>query len=373
MRSFHKITFKALLISFTIMISPQHVVATTNMKLLFYAKADFATDVSPIQNPSISGAFFQVIWSEIEKTDGQYDWTAVDSWIKPWKDAGKNVALRIMWSTSGYWPPVYYKHPTPQWVWEKGAKFAYHDLSQTEIPLIWDPIYKKYAFRFLREISRKFENDNSILFFDVTPGAETNPYRSGTIDTRDPSFSAKFTSAASSDNKTFSEALWFSTIREFIDSSSVSINKSPLLVTLNVGNIAGGRSQLSANGDYCASKGIYVGQNGLKGTTPVSNFESWSHTTKVFYEMYEKSGSANEGTLMEVMQAAQRNNTSFLNVYPEDVRKGTIGNPEYDKTFEDALIYGASVAVSSSLNRLVVNARVVKTYYIGSAEKLSQR
>ena len=341
----------------------QDVKGATNMKLLFYGKADYATDVTAIPNPSITGGFFQIIWSEIEKADGQYDWTALDSWIKPWKDAGKGVALRIMWSTSGYWPQPYYKHPTPQWLWAKGAKYAYHDLSQTEVPLIWDPIYKQHAFRFLRAISNKFKDEKSILFFDVTPGAETNPYRSGTLDAKDSTFASKFITCASSDNKTFTEDLWFQTIKEFIDSSRVSIPDFPLLVTLNSGNITGGRSQMSVNGDYCASKGLYVGQNGLRGTTPVGNFEKWSHQTKVFYEMYEKSGNASEGTLMEVMLAAQRNNTSFINVYPEDVRKGTIGNPEYDKVFEDALIYGNSVSILTNFQVVINNSEVVKTLF----------
>jgi hypothetical protein len=309
--------------------------------LLFYGKADYATDISAIKNPSITGGFFQIIWSEIEKSDGQYDWTAVDAWIAPWKKAGKNVALRIMWSTSGYWPYEYYKHPTPQWVWGKGAKYVYHDLSQTEIPLIWDPVYKKYAFRFLREASRKFSNDKTILFFDVTPGAETNPYRFATIDEKDPAFRDKYLSTSSSDGKTFSEQIWFAAIHEFIDSSKISINEIPLLVTLNNGNMPAGASQMVANGDYCAGKGLFVGQNGLKGSTPANSFEVWSHTTKVFFEMAAKSGGS-EGTLMEVMQAAERNKTSYLNVYPEDVRKGTQGNTEFDPVFEEALKYGAS-------------------------------
>jgi hypothetical protein len=314
--------------------------------LLFYAKAEYATDTSAVKNPSISGGFFQIIWSEVEKTDGKYDWTAVENWISPWKKAGKSVAIRFMWSTSGYWPYDYYKRPTPQWVWGKGAKYAYHDMSQTEIPLIWDPVYKKYAFRFLREASRKFGNDKAILFFDVTPGAETNPYRFGTIDEKDPAFREKYLGTASSDGKTFSEQLWFAAVREFIDSSRISIKEVPLLVTLNTGNMPAGASQMVANGNYCAGKGIYVGQNGLRGSTPVNNFEPWSHTTKVFYEMYAKSGGS-VGSLMEVMQAAQRNNTSYLNVYPEDVRKGTKGTPEYSKEFEDALKFGAEAVAKN--------------------------
>jgi hypothetical protein len=311
--------------------------------LLFYGKQVYAKDTSVISSPYIGGGFFQIIWSEVEKADGECDWSEVDSWIKPWKDAGKKVALRIMWSTSGYWPMEYYKHPTPQWVWGKGAKFAYHSLSKTEIPLIWDPIYKYYAFRFLREIAKKFNEDQNVLFIDVTPGAETNPYRFGTIDERSPEFRKEYLNTISSDGKKFSEELWFNTIFEWIDSTKVIFNRLPLLVTLNVGNMPGGKSQLDNNGNYLVSKNYYVGQNGLKGSTPTrENFVEWSKSTKIFFEMVAKSGGTT-GTLMEVMQAAERNKASYLNVYPEDVRKGTKGLPEYQKEHEDALKYGADV------------------------------
>ena len=72
--------------------------------LLYYAKANSATNTSVIANTNLVGAFFQVIWSQVEKQDGVCDWSAVDSWLQPWLAAGRKVAIRIMWSTSGNWP-----------------------------------------------------------------------------------------------------------------------------------------------------------------------------------------------------------------------------------------------------------------------------
>src|SRR5687767_9709944 len=73
--------------------------------LLYYAKADYAhaDNAAVVANPYLCGALFQVIWSEVEKEDGRCDWSEVDSWIKPWLDAKKSVAIRIMWVTSGAW------------------------------------------------------------------------------------------------------------------------------------------------------------------------------------------------------------------------------------------------------------------------------
>ena len=57
---------------------------TPSRGLLYYAKSAYALDTRPIANPHIQGAFFQIIWSEIEKEKGLCDWSAVDSWIRPW-------------------------------------------------------------------------------------------------------------------------------------------------------------------------------------------------------------------------------------------------------------------------------------------------
>ncbi len=315
--------------------------------LLYYAKADFAAadNRAVINNPYIIGALFQVVWSEVEKQDGQYDWTELDGWTKPWLDAGKKVAIRIMWSTSGYWPKPYYKTPTPQWVWHKGAVFAFHKESGTEIPLIWDPVYREYAERFLTEFAARYDGTPNLLFVDVTPGAETNPYRFGTISQRTPEFQAEFTKIKASDGRTYTEELWIGTVKGWIDTAHRIFQKTPLLVTLNVGGL-GTEDHSVEIGDYCAAKGLYVGQNGLSGQSFLRTdsgrsaaFVRWAKQTKLFFEMAQKSG-GNTGTLMEVMRAAERIGADYVNVYPEDVLRGTTGQRNSDPDAAAALKYG---------------------------------
>lgn len=316
--------------------------------LLYYAKADFASaeNTAVIANPHICGALFQVIWSEVEKERDKPDWSEVDRWIKPWTRAGKSVAIRIMWCTSGNWPKPYYKTPTPQWVWREGAKFAFHPPSGTEIPLIWDPVFKKHAWRFLQKFAARYDGNPGVLFVDVTPGAETNPYRFGTIQKTDPGFKERYANTKASDGRAYSEDLWLASLKEWIDASGRIFKQTPLLVTLNVGGL-GGADRSSEIGDYCVSKGFYVGQNGLNGRSYAdtssgrgASFLRWSGKTKLFFEMGAGAG-PRTGTLMEVMQAAARIRCSYLNVYPEDVLRGTRGQPSFDPAFEAALAFGA--------------------------------
>jgi hypothetical protein len=50
------------------------------------------------------------------------------------------------------------------------------------VPLFWDPAYQAAARRFLAALEGHLATRPGVLFVDVTPGAETNPYRMGTLD-----------------------------------------------------------------------------------------------------------------------------------------------------------------------------------------------
>jgi len=318
--------------------------------LLYYAKADFAgaENASVVANPHICGALFQVIWSEVEKDQGHCDWSELDRWIAPWLKAGKQVAVRIMWVTSGNWPKPYNKTPTPSWVWRDGAKFAFHAASGTEIPLTWDPIYQKHAWKFLEQFAARYDGHPNLLFVDVTPGAETNPYRFARINATHPEFQAEFARIRASDGRAYNDDLWLETVQRWVDASAGMFHKTPLLVTLNVGGLQVADRSV-AIGDYCVARGFYVGQNGLAGRSYADTaapraaaFRRWSQQTRLFFEMVAGSG-GRTGTLLEVMQAAQRIGCNYLNVYPEDVLRGTRGQANFDPESERALEYGARV------------------------------
>ena len=316
--------------------------------LLYYAKDDrsgAADNSAAIANPYITGALFQIVWSEVERRDGECDWSGFDRRIAPWIKANKKVAVRFLWSTSGYWPRPFYKTPTPRWVWEQGAVHVLHAESGTEIPLAWDPIYERYARRFMEQFARRYAKLPQLLFVDVTPGAETNPYRFGTIARRTPQFQQQFSLAKASDGRAYSDELWLQTVKRWIDAAKSTFPQTPLLVTLNVGGLSR-QDRSVAIGDYCVSKGLFVGQNGLGGNSyrnksqgRAAAFVRWSRSGPLFFEMVHASGRGT-GSLMEVMQAAERIGCSYLNVYPEDVLRGTRGQPGYDPEFEGALKYG---------------------------------
>jgi len=116
-----------------------------------------------------------------------------------------------MWSSSGNWPEPAAKHPTPQFVLDAGAVTVRSESSKTNVPLFLDPIYRRCANRFLAEVARKFDGDPNVLFVNVTPGAETNPYRFRRINVNEPEFKTRFTEKAASDGRKYAHELWLET------------------------------------------------------------------------------------------------------------------------------------------------------------------
>ncbi len=315
--------------------------------MLYFASYGYENIPEVIQNPYILGGFYTMHWSEIETKKGVFDWKAFDRELKPWFDAGKKVVLRIMWSSSGYWKNPAAATPTPAWVWKEGAKYAYHPESKTEIPLIWDPIFKEYAMKFIAEMARHFDGNPNVLFFDVTPGAETNPYRFGTINLRDPGFKDTFAAVKASDGRTYSNEVWVETVTDWIRSTAAIITKTPCLVTLNVGSLDG-TNNFPVFGQCAVDNGMYVGQNGLNEKSYNDNdqartllFREWAKKTKLCFEMVHAAETSNTGTLMGVMQAAERIGCDYLNVYAIDVVKSTPAIPAtYQPRWEEAMKYG---------------------------------
>jgi hypothetical protein len=336
--------------------------------VLFYEGYTFRDNQEAVNNTHILGPMFQLYWSEIEKQPGVFDWSEWDRRLAPWLKAGKKFALRIMWCSSGNWPHPASKTPTPAWVWAAGAKFAQYPLNGTEIPLFWDPIFKMLARRFMAEVARKFDRDERLLFIDVTPGAETNPYRFRVFNAWRPQFRDEYARLPASDGLTYNDALWLETVKDYIDASAAIFRRTPLLITLNVAGMDAG-DRLAEVGSYAVARGFYVGQNGLSPTNPrpgtrrAEAFQGWAKDTRIFFEMVDATGKTlnmlmkewgkppvpgakdepDTSTLADYVKSAEAMKCSYLNVYPEDVLKATRGTANYDPAWEEALKRASTV------------------------------
>jgi hypothetical protein len=135
-------------------------------------------------------------------------------------------------------------------------------------------------------------------------------------------------------------------VKQSVADAAATFQRTKLLVTLNTGSLDG-PSQMRAIGDHCVAAGCYVGQNGLRGASyPQDNrraspFAGWGEKTLLYFEMLDATSQGTTGSLMQVMQAAERIGCDYLGVYAADVLQGTPGQPSYDPEYEKALKYGA--------------------------------
>jgi len=313
------------------------------------AEADIA-----LQNPYIIGAVLCVNWSQIEAKKGKYDWSYIDSFLARWSAAGKKVAIRVQWSSSGYFPDPIAKRVTPQWVWNEGARFFYDKPSDTEIPLFWDPIYFRNAINFMKALNARYENNPGILFVFITPGYETNPCHVMKTAGGNPDFLDQYEQMQDSRGTSYTPELWRQTCKEWIEQCAGIFKKLPMVISLNRGGLRDSEDNFEFIGQCAVDHGVMPGQNGIKADSyndpnggRYKLFKIWGREVPLFFEMvmFAESVERGTGTLQGVMEAAQRINCAFLNVYAIDVVKGTNipGNKKYDPRWESALQYGQKV------------------------------
>ena len=345
---------KLKLLTLVILISTSAIIAKSPEKkerypatgMLYFASYGQADNMDVIKNPYIIGALFTIYWSEVETEKGVFNWDVLDQRIKRWTKEGKKAAIRIMWVSSGNWPDPVSGTPAPAWVWKEGAKYVFHPESKTEIPLIWDPIYRKNAMNFQRAVNEKYGKNPDILFIDVTPGAETNPYRFRRIDLLYPEFRGVYENTQASDGRCYSGELWLETVTGWIKETASIFTNIPCLVTLNTGSLQK-ENNFQAIGQCAVDNGMYVGQNGIKEGSYLNSefqrsalYKEWSSKTKLFFEMVDAAGIPATGSLQGVMEAAERVNCDYLNVYAVDVKKATRSVEIFDPAWEEAVKYG---------------------------------
>ncbi len=68
-----------------------------------------------VDDPRCIGVDLYLTWSEIEPTEGKFNWADLDAQMAPWINAGKKVALRF--STGGH-----RVQETPEWVFQSGVR-----------------------------------------------------------------------------------------------------------------------------------------------------------------------------------------------------------------------------------------------------------
>lgn len=116
--------------------------------------------------------YLRIDWCDIEKEEGVYDWSYIDSIMDEWGKKGFTFTFRMCTCESGVIDkdpePM---HGTPQYVFDKGAKlYAWGKTESGQTlyePIYDDPIFLECLERFMKEFGRKFNGDKRVEYIDV--------------------------------------------------------------------------------------------------------------------------------------------------------------------------------------------------------------
>ena len=111
--------------------------------------------------PCLNHLYLRFDWGDIEKREGIYDWSYIDTVMKYWVGLGYKFSLRICCYEGGD-----IKYATPEWVRDAGAK-GYMCGDDCWQPDYGDSIFLEKLENFLKQCSLKFNNNPLIEYIDV--------------------------------------------------------------------------------------------------------------------------------------------------------------------------------------------------------------
>lgn len=133
--------------------------------------------------PGINHMYLRFDWSDIEETEGVYDWSKLDEIIDTWGEKGYHFAMRLC-TYEAHFPTISYA--TPKWLFDQGAGCYRHeyvctgwhvDLAGghgeagatyfTMEPDYGDPLYLEKLEKLMIEFGRKYNGHPLIDFIDV--------------------------------------------------------------------------------------------------------------------------------------------------------------------------------------------------------------
>jgi hypothetical protein len=108
-------------------------------------------------------------WSDFEPQENQFDWKAIDDFVKYFKVYGKKIGFGVISVSTG----IGKEYVTPKWVFDAGAApLAIPDSSTPTgrqiIPRHWnDPVFLEKLHEFIRALGKQYDGHPDIAFFDI--------------------------------------------------------------------------------------------------------------------------------------------------------------------------------------------------------------
>jgi len=140
-----------------------------------------------LSDPRTNGISVLLPWSQLEPTEGHFDWHGVDNLLELCKSANKSLILRVSTcgvdasadaaphsaAGSGASAAASSASDTPNWVFEAGTKYlAYQgkDGHEHKMPIFWDATYLAKWSNFVQEMGSRYDKNPYIHSVGITGG-----------------------------------------------------------------------------------------------------------------------------------------------------------------------------------------------------------
>lgn len=248
-------------------------------------------------NPHIIGTTLMYQWSDLNPSEGVYDWSKIEADLKNW--AGKKVILRV--SASGWkkWTTPQNTSWTPKWVYAKGAHSVTTDDGSIK-PVYWDTVFLHAYQAFITAYGQKYNLDDRILAIEmgIGDGGETKP------DTSKFSDRLKKWKAAG-----YTDQLWFSAIKEIVQMYKAAFPTTPLILMPDASFLGSTLHEADVL-NYAIQEGCWLQENGLvPGETLNPVFQ------KTTFIMEQRAASTDAQTLEQELQTALKLNAAYVLVF----------------------------------------------------------
>ena len=114
----------------------------------------------------ISTRYYRFNWSDIEKTEGVYDWNVIDEKLNEAISHNKKFVFGIMGSNVS----CELEYVTPKWVFDKGAQYTTclnESGNVTQIVPVWnDEIYIQEMKKLVKAVADRYDGNSNIAFID---------------------------------------------------------------------------------------------------------------------------------------------------------------------------------------------------------------
>lgn len=113
--------------------------------------------------PGLNHIYLRFNWGDIEKTEGELDWSYIDAIMEAWAQKGYRFALRVCTFQGDL------SDATPAWVWEAGGKYVDFtvDGNVCPEPVYDDPVYLEKLAAFMKRYGEKFNGHPLVEYIDI--------------------------------------------------------------------------------------------------------------------------------------------------------------------------------------------------------------